>query len=103
MATVTQPRRKQHERIAPVLASTLALFFHLERAHRGGEEVVVLQPNHVLVLGVPRRDFFDVLEQRDHQPLVGFLGLPSLTSTVRRRQSRGGDDAALGVSAGIRL
>lgn len=40
--------------------------------------MVVLQADHVLVLGVARRHFLDVLEQSDDQLLVGFLGLAPL-------------------------
>lgn len=51
---------------------------HPERTNGSGEKVVVLQANHVLVFGVAGGNVFDVIEQRDHQLLVGLLGLPSL-------------------------
>lgn len=51
---------------------------YLERSNGSGEEVVVLQPNHVLVLGVAGGNVFHVVEQRDHQFLVGLLGLAPL-------------------------
>lgn len=38
----------------------------LKRANGGGEEVVVLEADHVLVLGVSRRNVLDVVEQGDH-------------------------------------
>lgn len=48
---------------------------NLQRANRSGEEVVVLETNHVLVLGVAGGDVLDVLEQKQHQPLVELLRL----------------------------
>lgn len=51
---------------------------NLEWLDSSGEEVVVLETDHVLVLGVAGGDLFDVPEQSDRHLLVGFLGLSSL-------------------------
>lgn len=67
---------------------------YLKRADGSGEEVVVLQTNHVLVLGVSSSsNLVDVLEQIDHQSLVRLVGLAHLSRQNNRKKH---DESCIG-------
>lgn len=59
---------------------------NLQRPNRGREKVVVLETNHVFVLGVAGGDVLDVLEQQQDQPLVELLRLR--LNKVRKQQQK---------------
>lgn len=67
------------------------VFHHLDLACRRCKEVIILEPNHMLVLRVAGGHIFYVLEQRLYKLLIGLLGfftLPKSKSTTIMDESR---------------